>query len=102
MPAPTAPAAGNASPGVTRFSAVAPPGVATSAVSPPNVASRASRRWVVAFVGVLIASALVGDSDGRGGVFLADKAWFYLTLLAVGYMISRGLAKSGVRAHRAA
>jgi len=33
-------------------------------------------------------------------VFLADKAWFYVTLLAVGYMISRGLAKSGVRAHR--
>jgi len=56
--------------------------------------------FVVAFVGVLIASALVGDSDGRGDVFLADKAWFYVTLLAVGYMISRGLAKSGVRAHR--
>ena len=56
--------------------------------------------FVVAVVGVLIASALVGDSDGRGDVFLADKAWLYVTLLAVGYMISRGLAKSGVRAHR--
>jgi di/tricarboxylate transporter len=55
--------------------------------------------FVVAVVGVLIASALVGDSDGRGDVFLADKAWLYVTLLAVGYMISRGLAKSGVRAH---
>jgi hypothetical protein len=56
--------------------------------------------FAVAVVGVLIASALVGDSEGRGDVFLADKAWFYVTLLAVGYMISRGLAKSGVRAHR--
>jgi di/tricarboxylate transporter len=55
---------------------------------------------VVAVVGVLLASALVGDSDGRGDVFLADKAWLYVTLLAVGYMISRGLAKSGVRARR--
>ena len=56
--------------------------------------------YLVAVVGVLIASALVGDSDGRGDVFLADKAWFYVTLLTVGYMVSRGLAKAGSRAHR--
>jgi len=56
--------------------------------------------YVVAIVGVLVASALVGDSDGRGDVFLADKAWFYVTLLTIGYMISRGLAKAGSRAHR--
>ena len=56
--------------------------------------------FLVAVVGVLVASLLVGDSDGRGDVFLADKAWFYVTLLTVGYLISRGLAKSGVRAHR--
>jgi hypothetical protein len=55
--------------------------------------------FLVAVVGVLVASALVGDSDGRGDVFLADKAWFYVTLLAIGYMISRGLAKAGSRAH---
>ena len=56
--------------------------------------------FLVAVVGVLVASALVGDSDGRGDVFLADKAWFYVTLLAIGYMISRGLAKAGSRARR--
>ena len=56
--------------------------------------------FAIAVVGVLVASALVGDSGGRGDVFLADKAWFYVTLLAVGYMISRGLAKAGSRAHR--
>ena len=56
--------------------------------------------YVVAVVGVLVASALVGDSDGRGDVFLADKAWLYITLPTVGYMVSRGLAKAGVRAHR--
>ncbi len=56
--------------------------------------------YVVAVVGVLVASALVGDSAGRGDVFLADKAWLYVTLLTVGYMVSRGLAKAGVRAHR--
>jgi hypothetical protein len=56
--------------------------------------------FLVAVVGVLVASALVGDSDGRGDVFLADKAWLYVTLLTIGYLVSRGLAKSGVRAHR--
>jgi hypothetical protein len=49
---------------------------------------------------VLIASWLVSDSDGRGDVFLADKAWFYVTLLTVGYLVGRGPAKAGSRAHR--
>jgi hypothetical protein len=55
--------------------------------------------YLVAVAGVLIASFLVGDTDGRGDVFLADKAWFYITLLTIGYLISRGLAKAGSRAH---
>jgi hypothetical protein len=29
--------------------------------------------------------------------FRADKAWWYITLLTIGYMIARGLAKSGSR-----
>jgi hypothetical protein len=56
--------------------------------------------YVIAVVGVLIASYLVGDSDGRGDVFLADKAWLYVTLLTIGYLVSRGLAKAGSRVHR--
>jgi hypothetical protein len=44
--------------------------------------------------GVLIASALVDENeDGQG--FGADKAWLYVTLLTIGYMVSRGIAKSG-------
>ena len=31
--------------------------------------------------------------------FRADKAWFYIVLLSLGYMVSRGLAKSGSREH---
>jgi hypothetical protein len=56
--------------------------------------------YVLAVVGVLLASTLVGDSDGRGDVFLADQAWLYVTLLTIGYMISRGLAKAGRSARR--
>ncbi len=47
--------------------------------------------YVLAVVGVLIASALVDQSFG------ADPAWRYVTYLTVGYMISRGLAKAGSR-----
>ena len=55
--------------------------------------------FIVATVGVLLASYLVLTTDGRGEYFLADKAWLYVVILSVGYMVSRGLAKSGSR-HR--
>ena len=48
--------------------------------------------YVAAVIGVLIASAMVDASD-----FGAQEAWFYVTLLTIGYMVSRGLAKSGSR-----
>jgi hypothetical protein len=48
--------------------------------------------YVAAVLGVLIASAIVDATD-----FGAQEAWFYVTLLTIGYMISRGLAKSGSR-----
>jgi hypothetical protein len=55
--------------------------------------------YVLAVIGVLIASKVVGDGSANNGVdhFAADKAWWYITLLTVGYMISRGLAKAGSR-----
>ena len=55
--------------------------------------------FIVATAGVLLASYLVQATDGRGDYFLADKAWLYVVILSVGYMVSRGLAKSGSR-HR--
>lgn len=55
--------------------------------------------YVVAVLGVLIASYVVGDRANNDGsdIFAADKAWWYITLLTIGYMVSRGLAKSGSR-----
>jgi hypothetical protein len=55
--------------------------------------------FIVATAGVLLASYLVKATDGRGDYFLADKAWLYVVILSVGYMVSRGLAKSGSRHH---
>jgi hypothetical protein len=48
--------------------------------------------FVLAVLGVLIASALVDDTD-----FGAQEAWKYVTWLTIGYLVSRGLAKSGSR-----
>lgn len=48
--------------------------------------------YVVVAIGVLIASAVVDSED-----FGAQDAWFLVTLLTIGYMVSRGLAKSGSR-----
>jgi hypothetical protein len=48
--------------------------------------------YVVAVLGVLIASAMVDSSD-----FGAQEAWRYVAYLTIGYMVSRGLAKSGSR-----
>jgi len=48
--------------------------------------------YLAAVVGVLVAAAVTDTSD-----FGTQEAWFYVTLLTIGYMISRGLAKSGSR-----
>jgi hypothetical protein len=55
--------------------------------------------YVVVFAGILVASFLVktGQDGQRIDYFRADKAWWYITLLTIGYMIARGLAKSGSR-----
>lgn len=51
--------------------------------------------YVVASAMVLIAALILDESDAGG--FGARQAWLYFTILTVGYMISRGLAKSGSR-----
>lgn len=53
--------------------------------------------YIAAVVGVLLASYLVKTGDHHADYFRADKAWFYIVLLTIGYLGSRGLAKSGSR-----
>jgi hypothetical protein len=49
--------------------------------------------FVAVLVGILVAAAVVDESNAGG--FGAKQAWLYATILTVGYMVSRGLAKSG-------
>jgi hypothetical protein len=52
--------------------------------------------YVLSVLGVLIASWVV-DVNDDGQRFSAYQGWFLVTLLTIGYLISRGLAKSGSR-----
>jgi len=51
--------------------------------------------YLAAVAAVLIAALVIDEADAGG--FGAKQAWLYVTILSVGYMISRGLAKSGSR-----
>jgi hypothetical protein len=51
--------------------------------------------FVVVLVGILVAAMVVDETDAGG--FGARQAWLYVTILTVGYMVSRGLAKAGSR-----
>ena len=54
--------------------------------------------YLAVLAGVLIAGLLAdGDGGGVDGGFTPQEVWLYATILTVGYMVSRGLAKSGSR-----
>lgn len=56
---------------------------------------------VALIIGILIASAVVGQGDGNGSdntdAFPAIRAWLYVAIVGAAYIISRGLAKAGSR-----
>jgi hypothetical protein len=56
---------------------------------------------VAVIAGILIAAWAVGQGDGNGNrnvdAFPAQRAWLYVAIVGVGYMVSRGLAKAGSR-----
>jgi hypothetical protein len=49
--------------------------------------------YVVTVIAVLVGAAVVDNADAGG--LGAKQAWLYVTILTVGYMISRGLSKAG-------
>jgi di/tricarboxylate transporter len=48
---------------------------------------------------ILVSAAAIKGGDTAPGTdeFIARQAWLYVAIVAVGYMLSRGLAKSGSR-----
>ena len=55
--------------------------------------------YVATTVGVLLAGLLTKVGDGHDDRLTAQDTWLIVGILTVGYMISRGLAKSGSKYH---
>jgi hypothetical protein len=53
--------------------------------------------YVVIVIAILIAGNAIEGEEGGPDIFAADKVWLYITILTVGYMVGRGIAKSGSR-----
>ena len=51
--------------------------------------------YLAVLAGILISAAVVDEANAGG--MGAKQAWLYATILTVGYMVSRGLAKAGSR-----
>jgi hypothetical protein len=53
--------------------------------------------YIVVLAATLIAGLVTKAGSGHDDRFLAKDVWLFAAILTVGYMISRGLAKSGSR-----
>jgi len=54
--------------------------------------------FIAVVVSILIAAAVIkGGDTGGTDEFIARDAWLYVSIVTAGYLISRGLAKSGSR-----
>jgi hypothetical protein len=54
--------------------------------------------YVAAVLAVALTALMVGDDgDNTADPFSAEQALRYITFLTIGYMVARGLAKSGSR-----
>src|SRR3954467_8807580 len=53
--------------------------------------------YIAVLAGILIAGLVTSAGDGHDDRLGASAVWLYVTILTLGYMLSRGLAKSGRR-----
>jgi hypothetical protein len=53
--------------------------------------------YIGVLAGILIAGLVTKAGDGHDDRLQSGQVWLYITLLTLGYMLSRGFAKSGSR-----
>ena len=60
--------------------------------------------YIAMVIATVVTAVVVGDGDGEDGMdmFDAHQGMELITYLTIGYMIARGLAKSGSREHYSA
>ena len=63
-----------------------------------KAAFKTSEFWLAlaVIVGILVSAAAIKGGDTSGtDEFIARNAWLYVAIVTAGYLLSRGLAKSG-------
>jgi hypothetical protein len=53
--------------------------------------------YLAALAGIMIAGLVTKAGTGHADRLISKQVWLYATILTVGYMVARGLAKSGSR-----
>jgi hypothetical protein len=53
--------------------------------------------YIAMLVAIFVAGAVTTAGTHSADVFRGHQVWLYATILTIGYMISRGLAKTGSR-----
>lgn len=51
--------------------------------------------YVAILIALFIAGVVTKAGSNHNDVFRASQVWLYATILSIGYMVSRGLAKAG-------
>ena len=91
----------NLAAGQQHQTAISPPrgGAIRRLATETKASFKTSEFWamVVIIVGILVSAAAIKGGDNGTDEFIARNAWLYVSIVAAAYMISRGLAKSGVR-----
>ena len=76
-----------------------PPSVGRRLATETKSALKTTEFWafVAVTAGILICAAAIQGGDNGTDEFIARNAWLYVAIVTAGYLISRGLAKSGSR-----
>ncbi len=99
-PVPGQPIPANAAPARPQAQDLGPAasGHATGAETKPAFKTTEFFVFLAGVVAIVITALTVdGDASTGGDPFNAEQALRYITFLAIGFMISRGLAKAGAR-----
>jgi len=51
--------------------------------------------FLAVVAGILISAATITGGGDHQDIFKASQAWLYVSIVTLGYMLSRGIAKSG-------
>lgn len=53
--------------------------------------------FIAVVAGILISAASITGGGDHVDLFKASQAWLYISIVTLGYLLSRGIAKSGSR-----